>query len=455
VESNQQLPPIAFLSYTRFDDNYYDSKISRYATRLASDVRLHTGLPFSIFVDKNDIKWGENWRARIKEGLDAAAFLLVFMTPSYFKSHECLNEYKLFLEREKELQRKDLILPIQYVECEELKNPTLCIDINWAQDLSGRQYRDWAGRDFKKEREYSGAYREEIEIQAKAIKAALNKPQVVRVSEIIAHSASEPTGAPEEIPLDLLEKPIQSDECGKPGPLPWHARKNPRPQNVLIVDTQDTSMYQTVMSAIAHANPGDEIIIRPGVYRERLWITKRLSIVGDGDDEDVVIENTESVIECGAPYVELYNLKIKGIIEEGVHHGSEPEAIIVYSGTLDLKRCIIEGGVGGLAAQPSTNIQLADCWIHDCLGDGIHLSSSSSFNANGCWIESCRGNGITLFQTFNAKIKNCLVHDNHGWGIDSNTPVNLESNQLEFNTRGDLSNPTSVPNTDQDSDLPF
>ncbi len=137
------LEPIAFLSYTRFDDAHDEERIAWFCERLSGEVKMQTGQPFPIFRDKKDIQWGQRWRERIEECLDEAVFLIPILTPSYFQSQPCREEYELFREREKKLKRNDLILPVYYVECDELEDPAIRESNLWAKDLSERQYEDW------------------------------------------------------------------------------------------------------------------------------------------------------------------------------------------------------------------------------------------------------------------------------------------------------------------------
>jgi TIR domain len=89
--------PIAFLSYTHFDDSHEEEKITRFCKRLVDEVKMQTGRQFPIFRDKKDIQWGQRWRSRIEQGLDAAVFLIPIVTPAYFQSEFCRKEYERFL----------------------------------------------------------------------------------------------------------------------------------------------------------------------------------------------------------------------------------------------------------------------------------------------------------------------------------------------------------------------
>ena len=75
-----------------------------------------TGQEFTIFQDR-DIQWGQNWKRRIEKSLDEeVTFLIPIITPSFFKSKACRDELGRFLERERRLNRDDLILPVYYVD---------------------------------------------------------------------------------------------------------------------------------------------------------------------------------------------------------------------------------------------------------------------------------------------------------------------------------------------------
>ncbi|WP_420621102.1 toll/interleukin-1 receptor domain-containing protein [Candidatus Poriferisodalis sp.] len=105
----------AFLSYAHFGDEYEDGRIADFRRRLSTEVKVQTGRDFPIFYDRDNILVGQQWRERIEASLDSATFLIVIMTPLFFQSAECENELKLFLERERQLGRNDLIVPIHYI----------------------------------------------------------------------------------------------------------------------------------------------------------------------------------------------------------------------------------------------------------------------------------------------------------------------------------------------------
>lgn len=109
--------PAAFLSYARSDDEHEEGRVTELRKRLEGEIRMYTGQAgFTIFQDRRDIRWGEQWRQRIDGVLDATTFLIPVMSPLFFTSNACRDELTRFMEREKARGRGDLILPIYYVD---------------------------------------------------------------------------------------------------------------------------------------------------------------------------------------------------------------------------------------------------------------------------------------------------------------------------------------------------
>ncbi len=141
--------PAAFMSYVRFNDQHDDGQLSQFRKRLAAEVRAQTGQEFAIFQDRNDIAWGQNWQQRIDEALDTVTLLLVIITPGLFRSPACRAEITKFLDRERALDRTDLILPVYYIGTPEIDNPGLQEGDEMAKVLASRQLADWRELRFK------------------------------------------------------------------------------------------------------------------------------------------------------------------------------------------------------------------------------------------------------------------------------------------------------------------
>ncbi|CAG0961345.1 hypothetical protein METP3_00846 [Methanosarcinales archaeon] len=135
--------PVAFLSYVRSDDENENGRLTLFCERLSAEVKMQTGEEFPIFQDRKDIKWGQSWKERIENTLDEVTFLIPIITPSFFKSIPCRDEFKRFIEREKKLNRNDLILPVYYVNSDLIEIKEKCTDDEIATIIASRQYVDW------------------------------------------------------------------------------------------------------------------------------------------------------------------------------------------------------------------------------------------------------------------------------------------------------------------------
>jgi hypothetical protein len=131
------------MSYVRLDDQHHDGALSEFRRRLSAEVRSQTGHEFPIFQDRDDIAWGDNWQARIDLALDAATFLIPVVSPAFFRSRPCRDEFTRFLDRERRLGRDDLILPLYYITARDLDDPTRREADPIARVLASRQLGDW------------------------------------------------------------------------------------------------------------------------------------------------------------------------------------------------------------------------------------------------------------------------------------------------------------------------
>lgn len=141
--------PIGFLSYVRSDDEHDDGRLTEFRRRLSGEVVAQTGERFDIFQDRTHIAWGQSWEERIHDCIDAGTFLICIITPGFFKSEMCRREIERFAQREKELGRRDLILPVYYIHCPVLGDEALCRSDPVAQLISGRNYVDWRALRFE------------------------------------------------------------------------------------------------------------------------------------------------------------------------------------------------------------------------------------------------------------------------------------------------------------------
>lgn len=160
-----------FLSYARSDDEHEGGLVTNLRDALVSEFRFQTGQDLFVFHDKTSIDLGENWRRKLEDELDTTNFLLVLLTPSFLRSVACREELERFLQREQQLARDDLVLPVYYatLPSEAAEQDHL------AKALLERQYVDWRNLRFQ---EFSSTpVRMAIAGLASSISAAMARPR--------------------------------------------------------------------------------------------------------------------------------------------------------------------------------------------------------------------------------------------------------------------------------------
>lgn len=101
-----------FISYHRPDNDDYTQVVDRLKKEITARFASETGRDLEIFLDRDSIGWGENWRTKIRDSvLDATLFIPV-VTMRYFRSDPCREELTAFHENAQRLGVTELILPI-------------------------------------------------------------------------------------------------------------------------------------------------------------------------------------------------------------------------------------------------------------------------------------------------------------------------------------------------------
>jgi hypothetical protein len=131
---------IGFWSYAHEDDILDGGNILQLARLIMEEYNLLSGEPLNLFVDHNDIAWGQQWRERIDSSLAETTFFIPIITPRYFTRPECRREMLEFAAKAKMLGVEELLLPILYIGISglSLENPDEAIAL-----VARTQYVDW------------------------------------------------------------------------------------------------------------------------------------------------------------------------------------------------------------------------------------------------------------------------------------------------------------------------
>jgi hypothetical protein len=135
--------PAVFFSYAHDDDRREGGKLSQIRHALEAELSTLTGDEWHVFQDVEDIAVGEQWKKRLEEGLAGSTFFLPIITPTYLKRDACRNELRRFLNREQQLGRDDLVIPVLYINTPALSDPHLLERDALARTIAERQWHNW------------------------------------------------------------------------------------------------------------------------------------------------------------------------------------------------------------------------------------------------------------------------------------------------------------------------
>ena len=158
-----------------------------------------TGDQLDLFLDKEDLAWGDHWRSVIDESVAERMCFVAVMTPSYFRSAECRRELTLFIQSAKKLGLDELLLPLYYVETPMLEEDT---EDELVQKIRQFQREEW--RDLRLSELSSEPYRRGVNRLARRLACANRRAEKVASAE---RSRDEP--AAEEGNLGEPEAPAE------------------------------------------------------------------------------------------------------------------------------------------------------------------------------------------------------------------------------------------------------
>jgi F-box protein 11 len=413
--------PAAFMSYVHSDDEY--GPVTRFCERLSHEVGTCIGEDFLIFQDRKNILWGQNWKERIRESLDEVTFLIPIITPRFFGSSACRDELQRFLEREKKLGRNDLVLPVYFVDCPLLNDEGKRARDELAQAIADHQYADW--RDLRFEPFTSPQVGKTLEKLAVQIRDALERVQASEKRE-----APEPDAGVTRRPVEDVSVSLPLDiesviERGEPTRGPSAKTEPP----IRMVDQMHRGDHVTITEAIETANPGDRILVRPGLYQEGLVIDKPgLEIIGDGNLDDIVVQAVGmDALLFKTTMGRVTNLTLRQM------GGGDWYAVDIAQGRLELEECdIASQSLTCVGIHDGADPRLRRNRIHDSTQGGVLVYDNGQGVLEDNDIFGNAYSGVAISDGGNPTLRRNRIHDGQSGGVSvyDNGEGVLEDNDI-------------------------
>ena len=184
---------VGFWSYVRQDDEGDHGRIKALSDDLREQFRLLTAENLELFVDREDIQWGEAWKERIDTAIAGTTFFIAVITPSYFRSAECRRELLKFAREAERLGLGQLLMSVYWVRVPELDdNPEESSDeaIRFVakynlEDLQGARLED---RDSSAYRKAVVKLAEELVKRAESVRQVEDVPTALAETEVSEQS---------------------------------------------------------------------------------------------------------------------------------------------------------------------------------------------------------------------------------------------------------------------------
>jgi hypothetical protein len=274
-------------------------------------------------------------------------------------------------------------------------------------------------------------------------------------------------GAPRTITLNFdLDAPALADSSdlpalelvdadkaapSQPGTKPVHAPSaattpvTPAPTtgpDTLVVSAFESGQFRTIAEALQRARTGSKVLIRPGVYRENLTLTRRIELVGDGPASEVVIESTDgNCLLLQADLARVRGLTLRGssgkagrdryavhvpqgqLILESCRISSDSLACLAVAGqgsNLVLRRCQVRGGASaGVLVLDRAEAVLEDCEIGEHALAGVESRRNGNVTLRQCQLFTCGQAGVLTQDQGKASLEECDLYSHTLAAVES------------------------------------
>ncbi|GAB2982391.1 hypothetical protein GCM10027097_39200 [Amycolatopsis acidiphila] len=118
----------------------------------------------ALFLDRDSLDWGDDWTERIARAVNEAAFFIPVLSPRYFRSEACREEFRAFVAKARQLGTTDRVLGIVYIRIPDMSIDSTDELVAWAARYQHRELLElrWLAADSDNFRRQANALAQEL-----------------------------------------------------------------------------------------------------------------------------------------------------------------------------------------------------------------------------------------------------------------------------------------------------
>jgi len=202
------------------------------------------------------------------------------------------------------------------------------------------------------------------------------------------------------------------------------------PPNTLIVSKAGEGQYKTISEALKNAQPNMRILVRPGVYEEKVIVDKPVEIIGDpnGTEKQIIIETRSS----SCMLISAKNITVRGLSMRllpgikasifkffQVRNTVEEPCVDITEGQTVIEDCdITSEAVAGIGVRgDSADPVIRRTKIHNGNSNGIWVINHARATVQECDIWGTAWAALRIEGGANAILQRCRVYDVRNCGM--------------------------------------
>ncbi len=234
------------------------------------------------------------------------------------------------------------------------------------------------------------------------------------------NTGDEPGESPATIEADEVPLARRSFGPASRVPRPRTPEPGPRAPRELLVDPADPTAFPEIDDAMAAAEDGDRIVVRPGTYRTPVVVDRAVAIVGDGDVESIVLEPVGGeALGVAASGASVTGLTIRPA--RAGNDGADHSAIAVRDAEVRVEHCRLSSHLGATVwvGGPASRAVLRHCSMTDGAQNAVWVTAEGRAEVESCRVSGHRWPVTVGGPHASLAVRDCEIADNLDGGIVS------------------------------------